>query len=207
MSVALASGMQARREPSGHVPLTPDSERGFSLVEMLVVTALVMVGTAVAIPVTQAMVNRAKNDSALSVIATFVDAARDRAVAERRNIEISYVAPDRLYAHRVEVPSGLKTQVGYLKLEGGQEVHRFLSPTTLPDTPDGFGATQAFSFSGTGPWMFTSDGSLIDSQGDVANGSIFFGIPYRPESARAVTVFGMTGMMRSWKWRGTQWSE
>lgn len=180
------------------------SDRGFTLAEIIVVSALVMVGMAVAIPVTQQMVDRAKNDSALSVTLAFVDGARDRAVAERRNIEISYVAPDRLYAHRVEVPSGLKTQVAYMKLDGGQEVRKYPS---VPDTPDLFGNASPFQFTGTGPWMFTSDGSLIDSQGDVANGTIFFGVPNKPETARAVTVFGVTGMLRSWKWRQAQWSE
>lgn len=179
-------------------------ERGFTLAEMIVVSALIMVGTAMAIPVTQAMVDRAKNDSALSVTSAFIDAARDRAVAERRNIEISYVAPDQLFAHRVEVPSGLKTLVGSMKLEGGQELRTFAG---VPDTPDLFGNGSFFQFTGTGPWMFTSDGSFIDSQGDVANGTIFFGVPNKPESARAITVFGITGMMRGWKWRNAQWSE
>lgn len=162
---------------------------------MLVVVALVAVGTAVAIPVSQSMVNRAKHDSALAVTQAFSDAARDRAVAERRNVEISFVAPNRLLAHRVEVPSGLKTQVAETMLEGGQEVRVF---PLVPDTPDAFGNTSPFQFTGTGPWMFTSDGSLIDSAGDVANGTIFFGVPYQLESARAVSVFGVTGIIRTW---------
>ena len=82
------------------------SSRGFTLIEIVVVATLIVVGAAMAVPITQNMVDRAKNDSALAVTTAFVDAARDRAVAERRNIEISYVAPDMLYAHRVEVPSG-----------------------------------------------------------------------------------------------------
>jgi hypothetical protein len=55
--------------------------------------------------------------------------------------------------------------------------------------------------------MFTSDGSLVDSNGDISNGSIFMGIPNRPDTARAVTIFGVTGLTRSWKWRGSQWLE
>ena len=55
--------------------------------------------------------------------------------------------------------------------------------------------------------MFTSDGSLIDSAGDVTNGTIFFGVPNHPETARAITVFGVTGMLRTWKWGGASWMQ
>ena len=53
--------------------------------------------------------------------------------------------------------------------------------------------------------MFTSDGSLIDGAGDVTNGTIFVANPQVPETARAVTIAGVTGMLRSWKWRGSEW--
>lgn len=177
---------------------------GFTLAELLVVVALIAVGTAVAIPVTIATVNRAKDDSAVSVTQAFIDGARDRAVAERRNIELVFEPPNTLKLERVEVPSGVKTLVGEIKLEAGQEFHKFAG---IPDTPDAFGGAAAIYFSGTGPWMFTSDGSLIDSAGDVANGTIFFADPDKYDSARAMTVFGVTGLIRVWKWRGALWSE
>ena len=53
--------------------------------------------------------------------------------------------------------------------------------------------------------MFTSDGSLIDSAGDPTNGTIFVERPDHPETARAVTISGVTGMMSTWKWRGQAW--
>ena len=53
--------------------------------------------------------------------------------------------------------------------------------------------------------MFTSDGSLIDAAGDVTNGTIFIANPEHPETARAITISGVTGMLRSWKWRGSSW--
>jgi hypothetical protein len=57
------------------------------------------------------------------------------------------------------------------------------------------------------PVMFTSDGSLVDNNGDVVNGTIFVGVPSQPQTARAVTVFGVTGLTRTWKWRGNKWME
>jgi prepilin-type N-terminal cleavage/methylation domain-containing protein len=176
--------------------------KGFSLAEMLVVVALIAIGAAVAIPVTMQMVNRAKGDSALVVVHTVLDTGRNRAVAERRNVELTFVAPNRIRLERIEVPGGGRTVVGEMQLEAGQE---FVKDPDLPDTPDAFGAGAAISFTGVSPVMFTSDGSLIDSAGDITNGTVFVAKPGHPETARAVTVFGVTGMLRSWKWRGAQW--
>lgn len=175
---------------------------GFTLTEMIVVVALIGIGFAVAIPVTMDMVTRAKNDSSVVVAHTFLDGARDRAVAERRNFELTFVMPNRLQLERIEVPSGVKTIVAEMQLEGGQEFVKF---PAVGDTPDAFGAPTAIHFTGTMPVMFTSDGSLIDSAGDVVNGSVFMGVPDHPETARAVTIFGVTGMLRTWKWRGAEW--
>ena len=188
--------------PALSAPASRPADAGFTLAEMLVVVALIAIGFGVAIPVTMEMVKRAKNDSSVVVAHTFIGAARDRAVAERRNIELTFLPPNRIIAERIEVPSGLKTQVGEMRLEGGQE---FVKYSGVSDTPDAFGAAAAIAFTGTAPVMFTSDVSLIDSAGDVTNGSLFMGVPNRPESARAVTVFGVTGLLRTWKWRGASW--
>ena len=187
------------------VPRRDDA--GFSLAEMIVVAALIAVGTAITIPVTMQMVNRAKNDSASVVAMTFIDSARDRAVAERRNVELTFQPPNRLVLRRIEVPSGTRTVVGQIQLEAAQQFMRF----NAIDTGDGFGVGTASPagvvFSGPQPVMFTSDGSLIDSNGDVTNGTVFFGVPNKPESARAITVFGVTGMLRTWKWGGASWMQ
>lgn len=180
----------------------PRRDGGFTINELLVVIGIVAVVSAISVPVTMSMVKRAKADSATVVTQTFLDTVRDRAVAERRNIELTFIAPNRLRAQRIEVPSGVRTTVGEMTLDSGQQFLRFAGQ---PDTPDGFGASAAINFTGTLPVMFTSDGSLIDSAGDVTNGSLFFGVPQEPLSARAVTIFGVTGLLRTWKWGGAQW--
>jgi hypothetical protein len=82
----------------------------------------------------------------------------------------------------------------------------FTSPA-LPDTPDGFGKATATAFGALTPPMFTTDGSLINSNGDVINGTVFIGVTGDPLSARAVTIFGATGAIRMWKWNGSAWVE
>lgn len=184
------------------------SRGGYSLVEMVVVASIVMVGSAVAIPVTMRMVADAKGDSALVMTATFVQGARSRAVSERRNIVLTFPSTTRMQLERVEVPSGLRTVVGTLILEGDEQFIRAASlPTAVADTPDKFGGTGPISFTGTSPVMFTSDGSLIDNSGDVSNGTIYVAKPNALETARAVTIWGVTGLVRTWKWRGSKWMQ
>lgn len=181
------------------------SHDGYTLIEMIIVAALVITGSVIAIPVSTRMVSNAKGDSALVLMVTFLESGRNRAVSERRNVELSFPADNKMRLERIEVPSGLKTVVGELQLEGESKFVK----EVVDDTPDKFGsiaiAGVAAKFSGVGPVMFTSDGSLIDAAGDPTSGTIFVASPSRSETARAVTIAGVTGMMRSWKWRGSKW--
>ncbi len=175
---------------------------GFSLIEMMVVVAVGTILAAMAIPVSSAFITTSKADGALQAAVGALSTARDRSVSERRNFEVAFIGNNRIQIHRDEVPSGLQTLISDATLEGGQQ---FLKFAGLPDTPDGFGNATAIFFSGPGPWMFTSDGSFIDSNGDVSNGTILLGVPNQTMTARAVTIFGATGLVRSWNWRGSKW--
>jgi hypothetical protein len=55
--------------------------------------------------------------------------------------------------------------------------------------------------------MFTSEGTLVDSTGDAINGTVFLAVGDQMSTARAVTIFGITGLVRSWKWDGSKWVE
>jgi hypothetical protein len=173
------------------------------MVEMVVVGAIVVIGCAVAIPVTMRMVTDARGDSAVVMTATFLENARNRAVAERRNMVVTFPTENTIQVSRVEVPSGTQTVVASLMLEGNEEFVR----EGLPITPDEFPGDDAINFTGPEPVMFTSDGSFIDAQGDVTNGTIYVARPGDVFTARAVTIWGTTGMLRTWKWRGAEWRQ
>jgi hypothetical protein len=166
--------------------------------EMITVMALVMVGAAMAIPVTMSMVQNARGDSAMVATATFLESVRDRAVAERRNMQFSFPNNNTIVVERIEVPSGLLTEVNRLVLESGEEWNRAAGVINPPGSVGG----GAINFTGVAPVMFTSDGSLIDSAGDVTNATIFIGKPGSIETQRAVAIWGVTGVLRSWKWSG-----
>lgn len=181
-------------------------QQGFSLAEVLVVVAVIAVGFALTIPLTMSMVRRSTDDSSLVVVETFVRGARDRAVAERRNVELEFLLPNKIKAYRVELGTPVvRTLVGEIELQGATEL---LKATGVDDTPEEFApAAAAWQFSGTQPVMFTSDGSLIDVQGDVTNGTFFMAIPGKPETSRAITIYGVTGLVKRWNWRGSQWQQ
>lgn len=187
------------------------SQAGFTLAETLVVVSLIALMSAITIPVTVDMIRRARADSAAEVALRAISAARARAVAERRNVQLTFTMPDRIQLVREEVEevNGVVTVTGTTLvsetlLEGGQEFLRFEGQ---PDTPDLFGGANAITFGGTPPVMFTTDGSLVDSAGDVVNGTVFFGVPDQPDTARAVTILGVSGLMQVWKWRGASWMQ
>jgi prepilin-type N-terminal cleavage/methylation domain-containing protein len=185
-------------------PASGSGEHGYSLIEVMIVMALIGIVSAMAVPVSSEFLQQRKADSGIVSAMAAVTAARDRAVAERRNIQLSFVAPRTIRLSRVEVPGGALTPVQDFTLDNGQIFSKFAD---VPDTPDKFGNADVQSFTGTLPVMFTSDGSLIDANGDVVNGSIFISMPNQVSTARAVTIFGTTGLTKAWKWRGTKWMQ
>jgi Tfp pilus assembly protein FimT len=180
------------------------SQLGYTMIEMIIVGALVVTGSVVVIPVTMRMVNNARGDSSVVMTATFLQSARNRAVAERRNFVLSFPSDNSIQVSRVDVTDGTLTLVDTLILEDEQKFYRDGDTT---DTPDAFGGTGAINFSGQQPVMFTSDGSLIDTQGDVTNGTIFIGKIGNGETTGAVSIWGVSGLLRSWKWRGDSWMD
>lgn len=179
-------------------------EWGYSLIEIMIVLCLIAIVSAMAVPVSSEFLNQRKADSGVVAAMAAVTAARDRAIAERRNIQFTFVPPNQIKLSRVEVPSGVLTLVDTFTLDNGQIFIKF--PGT-PDTPDHFGGDAAQSFTGTAPVMFTSDGSLIDSAGDLVNGTLFVGQEGQEVTARAITIYGVTGLTKAWKWRGRKWMQ
>ena len=182
------------------------SASGFSILEVLFALGIASVLAALAMPVTNQYVRWAKADSSAEATLRIITGARDRAIAERRNIELTFVSPNIVRLERENIDAngnttGKTTELEVM-LDNGQQ---FLKFTGVPDTPDAFGNSSAITFGGTAPYMFASDGTLVDSSGDPINGTIFTGTPNQKETARAVTIFGASGLVRSWKWRGSSW--
>src|SRR6185436_14853622 len=68
------------------------SAAGFTLLETLMVVSLALVVSAIAIPISRNMIAKTKATGATMEVASWLELARNRATAERRNFEVTFDA-------------------------------------------------------------------------------------------------------------------
>ena len=184
------------------VPRSVASTHGFTLVEALMVVGLIGLLAGIAMPITAGMITRAKASSSSVEVFAWLEEARSRAAAERRNFQVTFdPGTNRVRVDRVEADL---TTTMILDRQLPDRM-RFMQFAGVGDTPDLFGNSAHVEFDGPAPHMFTSEGSLVDANGDPSNGTIFIGRAGENDTGRAITVFGVTGLMRTWKLAGTKW--
>lgn len=178
------------------------SARGFSVIETMLVVGIM--GTLAGMAALQIGNARPalKGDSAMRVIVAQMRTARELAITQRRYMRVSFTAPNKVEILREEVPGPSTTSVGSTILEGGVG---YGLVSGVPDTPDAFGATSAISFGTVVNIKFTPDGTLVNQDGSMVNGSVFLSLSNLQQSARAVTVLGSTGRIRGYRWDGRNW--
>jgi prepilin-type N-terminal cleavage/methylation domain-containing protein len=197
MTVLRRPALRARLQGSG----------GFSLLELLIVIALIGILAAVAIGVTPEAVRTAKGQAGVQELSAFLKRHREMAVSRRRNIEVAFTAPNVVTTFQRAVPdppnpTPAPTQLETLRLQGGVEFQLFGG---VPDTPDAFGNANAVELGGADPVMFTSEGSFTDVNGDPINASLFVAIDNQETSVNALTIVGTTAAVRTWRWDGSRW--
>ena len=190
------------------------SQRGFTILELLMVMAIIGVLAGVAIGVTPSIIESAKGASGAQQLDGFLKRTREAAISRRRNIRIQFMAPDRIQSALMPVPGvpGGPTVLETMPLEGGIGFRQFAEVTA--DTPDAFGDAAPVTIAGVaydafiaGPnvAMFTSEGVFADANGFPVNATVFLGKERRPETANALTIFGATAMLRTFRWDGSRW--
>jgi prepilin-type N-terminal cleavage/methylation domain-containing protein len=176
---------------------------GFSLVEIMVVLGLIGVMSGMAAMVMPSAVRAAKADGGLARVSSALRTAREQAISQRRNVRVAFTSPNQIVVTRIDVPGPDTTVLNTVWLEDGVTFQLYAG---VPDTPDAFGNAAAASFGGATSVAFTSEGGFVDQNGDPANGSLFLGRSTDSLSARAVTIFGPTALVRQWRWNGRVWT-
>ena len=182
-------------------------ERGFSLIEMLVVASLSAVLMAMAVVQIGASRASMNADNAMRLVMSELNRARDTAMAQRRNVQITFPgASNEIQLLRIGIaPEPPTTLLRRTIMEGNI---RFMLPSGTPDTTDAFGAGGPLDFDGAplNQIIFNSDGMLVHrTSGTILNGTIFMAAPNDQFATRAITVLGSTGRVRAYKRLNTVW--
>jgi prepilin-type N-terminal cleavage/methylation domain-containing protein len=178
-------------------------DAGMSLIEVLVALCITAILASMAVVQIGAARPALQADGAMRAMMSQLNAARETAVAQRRNIQLVFTTPNQLQLVRQNLPTGT-TVLRTVALEAGVRYHLF---APVVDTPDNFGVSGALSFNSALTITFNSDGMLIDSGGSPINGTIFLAQPSARQSARAVTILGATGRVRGYRWTGSAWAQ
>jgi prepilin-type N-terminal cleavage/methylation domain-containing protein len=183
------------------------SAHGLSVIELLMVVAIVGILASVAIGITPGIITTTKSSSGTAQMTAFLKRTREMAISRRRNIEIRFLAPNQVQSAERAVPNPpaptpAPTILETMTFEGGLQYVKF---PAQPDTPDAFGSAVAINLGGANPVMFTSEGSFADVNGDPVNATLLVGVNGQPETANAVTILGTTAAVRSWRYDGSRW--
>jgi prepilin-type N-terminal cleavage/methylation domain-containing protein len=198
---------------------TTNQENGFTLLESVVVIAIMMIMMSFAIFKSTNMLPNYKADSAQDVVVSSLRQARQLAITERRDVQVwfdqsfSGAAQVQHINYQVVTIGGDQPQA--MVSVGLPQGSQFLVEAGVPDTPMLFGNSAPVyigsngAMVGGGPAImkFRSTGSFTDSVYSPLNGTIFVGVPNQTSTARAVTIIGGTGRVRPYSWTGTVWVE
>lgn len=200
--------------------------------ELVTVVGITFVLASMAVMSTRSSTYGSRANDAMFQVITQLRTAREIAVTKRRNVLVTITAPNQIQIAVQTLPGEAPATVyaPVLLNDGVPGGSTFYVYPGVPDTPMNFGNSNALNFSpasgGTAGLaiMFSTSGSLVGTTGssgyntvgnnNPVNASIFTGIAGQPNTARAVTVMGTTGRVRSYSWSGpasggtvSQWQE
>lgn len=207
-------------------------ERGYSIVEMVIVTVVIFIVSAMAVIQLQPAWQQIQANAALDQVKTTLRQARETAISDRRTIIVQFmnaavgtsclpsgntkncIALTQMVVTPGNPPTQAPAANPFLVVPIESNVG-ILSYNGEPDTPDGFiGASPAAptgmyygSTAGVPPsgLQFQSDGTFTNGTVNPINFTIFLGENNFPTTARAVTILGNTGKVWGYAGTGQAW--
>jgi prepilin-type N-terminal cleavage/methylation domain-containing protein len=194
---------------SGKVVQTGHRQTGFSLIEALVVIAIILAMAAVAVFQIAPSMQAAKANTALETTLGQLRRAHELAVDQRRIYRVTFVTPRTIQLDQVGFDAGgnqVFTAVSSIDLPVETQFACVTGiPTANGTTPDGLGdGKTAVDFSidyggGSSTVFFQKDGRATDAAGRPNSGVVYVARAGDLGSSKAVTVLGATGRVKGWR--------
>ncbi|HSS97356.1 MAG TPA: type II secretion system protein [Terriglobales bacterium] len=184
--------------------------RGFSVIEMMIVVAIMMIvmGTAF-IQIAPALKN-SKSETALQTTLGQMRRAHELAVDRRTVYRVSFNTPRTIQLDQVNIdPATLaKTFVLQSKIDLPSDMSFTIAsgiPTASTKVPEGYGnGTVAIDFdrdyaAGGTEVYFQRDGRALDASNRINNGLVYMCRTSDYTSCKAVSLVGATGRSKGWR--------
>jgi prepilin-type N-terminal cleavage/methylation domain-containing protein len=179
------------------------NNRGFTLLEVSMVMSLALVAAGIGIVQIKNSLTAVDANTAGTTVVNQLRYAREIAVNQRRNVNITFNAPGTIVIERQE-PDNTLTTIETVTLPTG---FSYALPTaSVGDTPDGYSADMPVDFSDGNSGTFLADGTFVDSSGIVLSGTVFTR-GSTDGTARAVTLSGTNGITKQYNIRNGAWIE
>ncbi len=184
-------------------------QAGFTVIELLIVMALGILLCAYATVQTRQGMATFRANGAMNAVKAKLNSIRETAMSRERDITIQFNGTNGIDFFMVN-PDASLTKIDNVTLEGS---NTFVSTfSTLTGTT----ALDTWCTDGTNTWAnlttkttlrFNSDGALIDgATRKLVSGCFYLGVSGTNTTARAISVFGATGRMRTYRYVGTSWT-
>jgi prepilin-type N-terminal cleavage/methylation domain-containing protein len=186
--------------------MTSRKNRGFSLLELLIVISIGMTMAGVTFMALKPMFNENHVDQAYDTTLTVIRNYRNLSISQSKRYIIFFSTPGTLTVQYwgVAVPvSPAPVTVATFSLPSDIQ---FAVQAGFPNPgPDNFGTgTSAITVNncalvGTNCLIFYPDGSAQDDLGNFNSGVVYLTRPTDMYSSRALSIFGTTGRIRGWR--------
>ncbi|MGE3844387.1 MAG: Tfp pilus assembly protein FimT/FimU [Vicinamibacterales bacterium] len=185
---------------------------GFSLLELTFVVAIFGALSTMAMMAAASWAEHAQADGAIEQVRTALREARERAIADRRNVEIRFPNTTQIQLVRHDVVGNTEsgeTVLATYTLEGDMTFRLPYGVYDLSGADDLMAGTgdNGLNVGSATDQIFTSEGTFVDQAGDTLNMELFIAHGNDKLSTRALTVFGPTAFIRGYLWNGRTWTQ
>jgi prepilin-type N-terminal cleavage/methylation domain-containing protein len=179
------------------------ADKGFSLLEILAAVAIGAIATAFAAVQVATAVKTQHENGAVQLVQNQLRTIHQRAIDTRSEYVVTFSAPGTIAIQFLQ--NGSLLNYGTVNLPGDEQFLLVSGVPRPPKTPDGFGSgASAIDFDqawggGSNVLFFYPDGTVLDGVGNPNNGVLYIARTNDLYSSRAITLWGVTGRIKTWK--------